>query len=514
MSIFNAVIAQEICNNGKDDDGDGLIDLFDPECQCHFNVTDNLLENGSFESYNHCPVYYTYDQDYKIATDWQFGTYFNIGEANFYHNLKCPFDSLSIATTSLPHLPMPNGTGFISIYNSSFIDPKPEDQMPKTYVGQCLQTPLKKDSSYTLSFYAGRFKSWDNLNGKIFPFNVAVFGNANCNAVPFGKVNAYGNGCPANYLGWVLLGETTLYSSGKWVQGKITFNIPFDINLIEIGPDCSVLPPVNDLADSTTFLDYHIYYLDDLHLLPTQNFHLKYIQPTATNNCNELPVLFAPSATSASYQWYKDSIAIIGATSSAYKVTDTSDKHYYNVMVTTPDSCFTSESYLVTPTHLATIKIPADTFLCPGKTLLLAPPIEGVSYVVDGVVKTSVTVTASGLYSIIVNYASGCKSMFTTKVELQNCTDCEMYIPNAFTPNGDGLNDVFRPKINCFLSKFHCRIYSRWGKIIFESNDINETWNGYLNGIKLPSGSYVYYIDYATSSGITKTAKGVVVLIQ
>src|ERR1700759_2386245 len=50
-------IAQEICNNGKDDDGDGLIDLYDPDCQCHFTVTDNLLLNGSFESYDHCPVY-------------------------------------------------------------------------------------------------------------------------------------------------------------------------------------------------------------------------------------------------------------------------------------------------------------------------------------------------------------------------------------------------------------------------------------------------------------------------
>ena len=89
LSIFfltsNTMMAQEICNNGKDDDGDGLIDLQDPDCQCHFTVTNNLLLNGSFELYNHCPVIYTYDSNYNAAAFWQYGTYSN--EADYYHNL-------------------------------------------------------------------------------------------------------------------------------------------------------------------------------------------------------------------------------------------------------------------------------------------------------------------------------------------------------------------------------------------------------------------------------------------
>ena len=66
-------LTQEICNNGIDDDGDGLVDLHDPDGQCHFIVTDNLLQNGSFELYDHCPVNYTYISDSKIATYWQYG---------------------------------------------------------------------------------------------------------------------------------------------------------------------------------------------------------------------------------------------------------------------------------------------------------------------------------------------------------------------------------------------------------------------------------------------------------
>src|SRR6478735_11977374 len=90
--LNGSVHAQEICNNGKDDDNNGLTDLYDPACQCHFTVTENLLLNGSFELYDHCPVNHTYDKDYRIADDWQYGTYTNINEADYYHNLLCSDD--------------------------------------------------------------------------------------------------------------------------------------------------------------------------------------------------------------------------------------------------------------------------------------------------------------------------------------------------------------------------------------------------------------------------------------
>src|SRR5204863_4638744 len=72
------ICAQEICNNGKDDDGDGLIDLHDPDCQCHFNVTDNLLQNASFESFDHCPITYLYVDDHNNIDYWDVGSYVNI----------------------------------------------------------------------------------------------------------------------------------------------------------------------------------------------------------------------------------------------------------------------------------------------------------------------------------------------------------------------------------------------------------------------------------------------------
>src|SRR5207253_7873998 len=121
-------------------------------------------QNGSFELYDHCPVSYTYTTDYKIADHWQYGSYTNTNEADYYYNLTCIYDS-GKTLHMRPALPLPDGGAFISIMNTAYLHAIPENEMTKSYVGQCLQAPLKKGEAYTLSFSAGRFKSWDNLTG-------------------------------------------------------------------------------------------------------------------------------------------------------------------------------------------------------------------------------------------------------------------------------------------------------------------------------------------------------------
>jgi hypothetical protein len=113
LLIAHSSMAQEICNNAIDDDSDGLVDLYDPECQCHFNVDGNLLLNGSFEWYDHCPVSFTYDDDHAIAQYWDYGNYTNINQADFYHNLHCGYDSALTMLNMPPALPLQQGIAFI-----------------------------------------------------------------------------------------------------------------------------------------------------------------------------------------------------------------------------------------------------------------------------------------------------------------------------------------------------------------------------------------------------------------
>jgi gliding motility-associated-like protein len=68
-------------------------------------------------------------------------------------------------------------------------------------------------------------------------------------------------------------------------------------------------------------------------------------------------------------------------------------------------------------------------------------------------------------------------------------------VPNTFTPNGDGINDVFRPFIYRNIRAVHCWIYDRWGRLIAESQNIDRLWDGQYNGRPAVEGTYFYVIE-------------------
>ncbi len=89
-----------------------------------------------------------------------------------------------------------------------------------------------------------------------------------------------------------------------------------------------------------------------------------------------------------------------------------------------------------------------------------------------------------------------------------------LFIPNAFTPDEDGKNDVFLPKIT-FASEYILRVYNRWGGIIFETSDYLEAWNGKTkNGDNAQTGTYIYNIQFKTSENINVEKTGYINLIR
>ncbi|MDO7742469.1 MAG: gliding motility-associated C-terminal domain-containing protein, partial [Pedobacter sp.] len=92
-------------------------------------------------------------------------------------------------------------------------------------------------------------------------------------------------------------------------------------------------------------------------------------------------------------------------------------------------------------------------------------------------------------------------------------TTDEIYIPNTFTPNGDGRNDVFYAYGNA-ISKVKMRIYNQWGQFVFESQQMQNGWDGTFRGQMQPNGVYVYYIDLTLSDGTTTMRKGTVTLLR
>lgn len=119
--------------------------------------------------------------------------------------------------------------------------------------------------------------------------------------------------------------------------------------------------------------------------------------------------------------------------------------------------------------------------------------------------------TGRYLVKLIASNAFGCVD--STEIWVIVRPDGTYYVPNSFTPNGDGLNDEFKI-VGMGIEEFELYIYDRWGKLVFESKDVNYGWNGKTNNNDLPAGVYNYVVIYKDNVGIRRSKPGSVTLIR
>src|SRR5690606_23328196 len=100
-----------------------------------------------------------------------------------------------------------------------------------------------------------------------------------------------------------------------------------------------------------------------------------------------------------------------------------------------------------------------------------------------------------------------------TSLTLEVISSYRILIPNAFTPNNDGLNDTFLPKTRG-LENFEMHIFNKWGELVYSSFSIEDPgWDGRLRGKLSPNGNYVYKIQYTSMEGERGSKTGVFTLI-
>ena len=92
-------------------------------------------------------------------------------------------------------------------------------------------------------------------------------------------------------------------------------------------------------------------------------------------------------------------------------------------------------------------------------------------------------------------------------------TPAMLYVPSAFTPNDDTVNDVFKAN-GKFISEFNLVIYNRWGAPIFESKNIDIGWDGKESGVPAPQGNYSYKIYGLDHAGQEFSKVGSVILLK
>ena len=118
----------------------------------------------------------------------------------------------------------------------------------------------------------------------------------------------------------------------------------------------------------------------------------------------------------------------------------------------------------------------------------------------------------AGNYILTVTSFDNCLGSDTLTIREITCIP--IGIPNAFSPNNDGRNELFKPTINTEIQDYQMRIYNRVGQLIYQTKDYTNGWDGRFKGQQQSSDNYIYQISFRNEEGKGFEYKGNVLLIR
>ncbi len=513
----------EICDNAIDDDSDGLIDLNDVEdCQCQLAIPESLIPNPSFETKICCPQ----DRSQLYCAE----TWIQASEPTTDYLHTCGW----MGWPDLPPpLPFPDGQGCVGFRNGRVGNaggPGPQEDNPnwKEYAGACLLSPLKAGTTYRFEFWVGFTQAFNSP-----ATNIAFFGSTDCINLPFGLGNNE-FGCPTNGPGWVELGSVHIEGALEWKLKEITVTPVEDIYAIAIGPNCT-----EDQLFTNTY-----YFFDNLVLADQKQFDFKI--SVAGNPCGNDFVLSLPYADTLSYQWYKNGIALVGENGPTLDQFEDSNADY-QVRVIGPNSCRVTPAY---KHRIPFFETRLDSVICEDETVFFNNSIlnESGDYVdtlqsykgCDSIIflklqkpsdsKDTVFVTIfeeekfkfgnasydkPGSYDAVFTAQNGCDSLVHLVLDFY-----KIFIPNALSPNGDGINDIFTVYAGAEVQEVQrMDVFDRWGCKVFSKsnlppNDFNNGWDGDYRGKPASTGVYTWLVTLLLSDGRQHTLAGSLTILH
>lgn len=202
--------------------------------------------------------------------------------------------------------------------------------------------------------------------------------------------------------------------------------------------------------------------------------------------CEDSLIILKPSTFKSGYQYVWNN----GATDS---VLTTIDSGIYSLQIINGKCKYQDEIVIKRIAGPKDFYLGQDTAICIGDTLLFDIN-QGGSFTYqwqDGSGKTKYLVNTEGLYKAEISNKCGNVNA-EIKIDEQDCS-CTLYVPTAFTPNNDGVNDKFMPSY-CELQEYSMEVFNRWGELVFKTDDINKGWDGVANG-KKTLGTYFWVIS-------------------
>jgi gliding motility-associated-like protein len=176
--------------------------------------------------------------------------------------------------------------------------------------------------------------------------------------------------------------------------------------------------------------------------------------------------------------------------------------------------CTASKTVIIGIDSLPKFSIAGKITICPGEifTLNVVSNQTNNNYLwQNGSTNPTITVSAQGNYIVDVTNLCG------TVRKNVNVTSgiCRLYMPNAFTPNGDGMNDTYKPGGGNTVSDFTMEIFNRWGQKVYATSDVNKGWDGLFENKESLQGTYVYHVTYKNNSnGRDIALSGTLLLIR
>lgn len=161
----------------------------------------------------------------------------------------------------------------------------------------------------------------------------------------------------------------------------------------------------------------------------------------------------------------------------------------------TVGQCIYKDTLTVTFNDSLVNSLVKDTTLCYGENYVLQVKGNANTYTwQDSTVGPSYPVTKEGAYTVVAQNGCGSDTL-STNILFKTCP-CNLILPTAFTPNGDGRNDTFRPLHACNMAHYEMKVYNRFGELVFTSADPDKGWDGTYKGSRVPPGTFVYTVAY------------------
>ncbi len=283
--------------------------------------------------------------------------------------------------------------------------------------------------------------------------------------------------------------------------------------------------------DSSGTYVHHFTASDGCDSIATLHLTLSYPPDTLTLTMDRLGcigqqmnVQLSGNTQNLTYLWSFDNGTIAsGSGPGPYHISwpGTGTKH---IQVTTSNPCGTlsySDSLSIKPSPLAKITNVSKSQICGGDTIsLTAYTAQGYiykwqpqsSFLNTSSPQTTAIILAAGNVTLTVSDTTGCTSSDSTYLSVDLC--CHVSLPNAFSPNKDGKNDIYRVITISHDQLVYFRIANRWGQIVFETKDISKGWDGTLNGTAQEIGTYYYILRYKCVDNREIVQKGDLLLLR